>query len=210
MARIGEAFKETAIERTKELPQFSMETIENSSLESLRAQNESRLAETALKEQTETERDASTETKGLTEEEKQQIKDETGWSDEVIDAIRSTEECDVYKNAGLRENEINGRECLVRSDIDWDRQDDMGRTNRERAEAGLSPINKDGDTIELHHIGQKSDASLAELTPDEHRSKENYSVLHDTKKESEIDRDVFNGERSDHWKARANVGGQNA
>ncbi|MGI6387149.1 MAG: HNH/ENDO VII family nuclease [Desulfomonilia bacterium] len=58
-------------------------------------------------------------------------------------------------------------------------------------------------------LGRKSDGPLAELTPDEHRGKENYSVLHATKKESEIDRRAFNSERIDHWKARANAGVQN-
>ena len=71
-------------------------------------------------------------------------------------------------------------------------------------------ILEDGEIIELHHIGQKNDGPLAELTPEEHRGKENYSILHDTAKESEINRDQFNKERSEHWKQRASNGGQNA
>lgn len=144
---------------------------------------------------------------GLTEEEKQQIKNESGWSDSIIDAINSMKEYEIYANADLKEVDINDKKCLVRSDIDWDQKDSMGRTNKERAEAGLSPINKAGDTIELHHIGQKSDGCLAELTSDEHRSKENYSVLHDANKESEIDRNLFNNERSEHWQERVKQGG---
>ena len=140
---------------------------------------------------------------GLTDEQKTKIKEETGWSDEIIDAIGSWKEYEIYKNAGLIEAEISGKKCLIRNDIDWDQKDAMGRTNRERAEQGLSPINKDGKVIELHHIGQHADSPLAELTQEEHRGKGNDSILHDKTKESEIDRQVFAGERSDHWAARA-------
>lgn len=144
---------------------------------------------------------------GLTDEEKAKIKEETGWSDEIIDAIGSMEEYEIYKKAGLVEAEINGKKCLVRTDIDWDQKDAMGRTNRERAEQGLSPINKDGKVIELHHIGQHSDSPLAELTTEEHRGQGNDTILHNKTKESEIDRQAFAKERNDHWEARASEGG---
>lgn len=210
---IKDAFKEVTVKSFRESSPIrsSMELIDNTSLERLKAQNDTMaVTETDNKTRSETEEgDRSKENKGLSEEEKQQIKNETGWSDEIIDAIGSMEEYRIYRDAGLQEMEINGRKCLVRNDIDWDQKDSMGRSNKERAEAGLSPINKDGDTIELHHIGQKSDGPLAELTPDEHRGKENYSVLHDAQKESEIDRAAFNGERSNHWRERAD-GVQNA
>lgn len=147
------------------------------------------------------------ERKGLTEEEKARLKELTGWSDEIIDAIGSLEEAEIYMKAGLKEVEINGKKCLIRDDIDWDQKDEMGCTNKERAEQGLAPITKDGKTVELHHIGQHADSPLAELTSDEHRGKGNDTVLHDKAKESEIDRSVFAGERSSHWEARAQMGG---
>ena len=139
----------------------------------------------------------------LTSEEKKKIKEETGWSDETIDAIGSMEEYEVYKEAGLVEEEINGKKCLVRKDIDWEQKDSMGRTNKERVEQGLSPINKKGEVIELHHIGQHADSPLAELTQEEHRGKGNDTILHDKTKESEIDRQEFAEERSKHWEERA-------
>lgn len=142
--------------------------------------------------------------KGLTDEEKAKIKEETGWSDEIIDAIGSWKEYEIYKDAGLVEAEIGGKKCLIRTDIDWEQKDAMGRTNRERAEQGLSPINKDGKVIELHHIGQHPDSPLAELTQEEHRGKGNDTVLHDKTKVSEIDRQVFAEERGSHWAERAN------
>ncbi|WP_454953537.1 HNH/ENDO VII family nuclease [Fusobacterium hwasookii] len=140
---------------------------------------------------------------GLTDEEKAKIKEETGWSDEIVDAIGSWKEYEIYKNANLVEAEIDGKKCLIRNDIDWNQKDEMGRTNKERAEQGLSPINKDGKVIELHHIGQHSNSPLAELTQEEHRGKGNDGILHDKTKESEINRQAFAEERSDHWSARA-------
>ena len=136
--------------------------------------------------------------KELSDEEKQRIKEETGWSDEIIDAISSMEEYEIYKKADLEEKEINGKKCLVRKDIDLEQKDSMGRTNSERMEKGLPPLDKNGRPIELHHIGQKPNSPLAELTTSEHRD----IVLHDKKKESEIDRDKFAEERSEHWKNR--------
>ena len=134
---------------------------------------------------------------GLTE------KEETGWSDEIVDAIGSWKEYEIYKNANLIEAEIDGKKCLIRNDINWNQKDEMGRTNKERAEQGLSPINKDGKVIELHHIGQHSNSPLAELTQEEHRGKGNDGILHDKTKESEINRQAFAEERSNHWSARA-------
>lgn len=141
---------------------------------------------------------------GLTEEEKSKVKEaHPDWPDEIIDAIGSWEEYEIYDKAGLKCEYINGRPCLVRSDIDMDQKDDFGLTNRERMERGLSPISKNGETIELHHIGQKANSPLAELTTTEHRGTGNYSVLHDGSKPSEIDREKFNTERQEHWKSRS-------
>ena len=157
-----------------------------------------------VKENYNKETNENTETKKeLTDEEKQKIKEETGWSDEIVDSISSMKEYEIYKNAGLEEREINGKKCLVRKDIDLEQKDSMGRTNAERMEKGLPPLDKNGRPIELHHIGQKPNSPLAELTTSEHRDKGNDIVLHDKKKESEIDRDKFAEERSEHWKARS-------
>ena len=129
---------------------------------------------------------------------------ESKWSKEIMDAIGSRAEYDIYEKAELQEYEIDGRKCLIRNDIDWNQKDMMGRTNQERANQGLSPLNKDGKIIELHHIGQHADSPLAELTPEEHRGKGNDNILHDKTKESEIDRQIFAVERNGHWEARAN------
>ena len=188
-----------------------LETVKNSSMQQLLEENKGKMLEVknALEQETraasegQENSDETGEKKGLSEEEKAKIKEMTGWSDEIIDSIGSMKEAEIYMKAGLHEAEINGKKCLIRSDIDWDQKDEMGRTNRERAEQGLSPITKDGKTVELHHIGQHADSPLAELTTEEHRGKGNDAVLHDKTKESEIDRQEFAKERSEHWEARA-------
>ncbi len=139
----------------------------------------------------------------LTQEEKDRIKEEKGWSDEIIDAISCVEEYEIYDKAGLVEAEIGGRKCLIRTDIDMEQKDERGRTNKERMKKGLAPIDKNGETIELHHIGQKQDSPLAELTTSEHRGKGNDVILHDKTKESEVDRAEFKKEKEQHWKDRA-------
>lgn len=153
--------------------------------------------------------EAHGETKGeirsLTDEEKQRIKDETGWSDEIVDAIGSMEEYEIYKKAGLVEAEVDGKKCLVRTDINWDQVDEKGRTNRERVERGLSPLDESGKPIELHHIGQHADSPLAELTFEEHRCNGNDAILHNKGIETEVhgEGNTWNQERADHWKDRA-------
>lgn len=137
---------------------------------------------------------------GLTETKKQDIKKE--WPDEVVDSIGSMEELQIYKDAGLVECKIEGKSCLVRSNIDMEQKDGFGRTNKERMEQGFAPLDPDGRPYELHHIGQHQDSPLAELTMQEHRGKENFSVLHHPLEESEIDREAFNHERAEHWKNR--------
>lgn len=117
------------------------------------------------------------------------IKEQTGWSDDIIDAIRSPEEYKVYKNSGLVEAEVGGKKCLLKTDIDWNQVDDFGKTNAQRIREGYNPIAKDGQTIEMHHIGQKADSPLAELTTSEHRGKGNDTILHDKNKPSEVHTD---------------------
>ncbi len=121
--------------------------------------------------------------------------------DEALKGASETEKV-IYKEAGLEKTVVNGREILVRTDIDYGAKDQFGRTNLERMEQGLAPL-IDGQPVELHHIGQEMDSPLAELTRTEHRGEGNYSVLHEAGKDSTINRNVFNAEKEAHWKARA-------
>jgi len=196
-------FDEPKMKENREAKEFSdseyknflkeqMHIVDSVSLESLRIMNDDLI------------KDALDKKQGLTEDEKKKIKEaHPDWPDSVIEAIRSWKEYEIYDKAGLVYAKINGKDCLIRGDIDWNQKDEYGRTNRERVEKNLSPINKDGKPIELHHIGQKPDGPLAELTQEEHRSKGNFGILHDMSKETEIDRPGFDKEREDHWKKRA-------
>jgi hypothetical protein len=175
--------------------------IENTKVTTLFEQN--RVLDIKSLANSETNNDANEEKRnGLTEEEKAKVKEETGWPDEIIDALGSMEEYEIYKKAGLQAIEVNGKWCLIRPDIDMNQKDTDGLTNRQRMERGLPPITKDGKTVELHHIGQKPDSPLAELTTEEHRGVGNDTILHDKAKESEIDRNEFAKERREHWKSR--------
>lgn len=139
----------------------------------------------------------------LTNDEKIKLKEETGWSNEIIEAIGSLKEAEIYKNAGLHEEKINGKICLIK-DINMEQKDEFGRTNKQRMENGQAPLTKNNEVVELHHIGQKPDSPLAELAMQEHRGKGNDTILHDKQKVSEIDRIAFGKERADHWQSRSN------
>lgn len=137
-------------------------------------------------------------------DEKKELQERTGWPNEVVNKINSMEEAEIYEKADLKSVESDGKCCLIRSDIDLDQEDEDGISNRQRMERGRPPITKDGQEVELHHIGQKQDSPLAELTMEEHRGTGNDTILHDKAKESEIDRVAFAKERKDHWKSRVN------
>ena len=161
------------------------------------------------------EQNSINENQGLSIEDKVLLQEETGWSDEIVDAIKTPEEAQVYKDAGLKE--VNGN--LERTDIDWDAkipQDRIDRmrslygdevadrwsdkTNMDLIKDGKAPYGPDGERVNLHHIGQKADSPLADLTDTEHKS--NDGILHDKTKESEIERSVFRKEREAYWRNR--------
>ncbi|MFJ4133109.1 HNH/ENDO VII family nuclease [Pseudomonas cyclaminis] len=129
--------------------------------------------------------------------------EQLGVPKEVLDAIGSEAEAKIYEGANLEPAEVNGKPALIRTDIDYDQKDAMGTTNLDRMKSGRAPLDANGKPIELHHIGQKSDSPLAELTSAEHRGNGNDNVLHNKQKESEINREDFDKERKDYWKARA-------
>lgn len=136
-----------------------------------------------------------------------EINEQSPYSDDINRYIKNIEELNVYKEAGLKESEINGRLCLCR-DIDLDYVDPKtGLTNKELMEKGRSPIDAStGEKIELHHIGQEYDSPLAELTSDsEHGDK--YSQLHQNESESwrndpALKNKYNNSDKPNHWKNR--------
>lgn len=139
-----------------------------------------------------------------TESENTKIQEKSKYSDDVNEYITTEDELDIYLKADLKETTVGDKPALVRDDIDLEQVDEnTSQTNQERMENGKPPLDKNGNPIELHHVGQKADSPLAELTKDEHRGKGNDGVLHDKTQDSEIDRKEFEKEKAEHWKARA-------
>ena len=135
------------------------------------------------------------------------IKEETGWSDDIVNSIRNEGEYGVYKNADLKEGTVNGKQCLQR-EIDPSFRDDFGRTNMERMQNGLSPYDaQSGEKLELHHMGQKSDSPFAELRENTDHGDGNHRVLHEFKTESwrrePGSEQAYASQRTEYWKTRA-------
>lgn len=165
--------------------------------------------ERAAKENEKKNEQDNNEKSGLSDEEKVRIKEETGWTDQTIDHIGSWEQYEIYKNADLHEEVIDGRACLIK-DIDMDYVDPKtGMTNRELMAKGWSPIDaKTGEKIELHHMGQEYDAPFAELCENSEHGDGNHSILH-TKTEnswrnnSELDNHYSRVDKPNHWIERS-------
>ncbi len=141
---------------------------------------------------------------GLTMNQAARIQRESGYPLDVIKQFHSVEEYQIYKDAGLATQMVDGKLALVQ-DIDLNFVSTYGGkqvTNLERMQLGGAPCDPvSGNPYELHHIGQKSDATLAVLTRSEHRG--NAAILNRIGKESEIERGVFNKTREEFWKSLA-------
>ena len=148
---------------------------------------------------------------------KLKVKRQTGWSDEIVNAIRSEAEARIYMDAGLKDMVVNGRHALVQPDINPDYlmpewliringENWRGWSNSDLMGEGYPPHDRNGDPYELHHIGQLADSPLAELTWEQHHDKGNYAVLHTLDDYSDIDRGVFEREKASHWMARSKAG----
>lgn len=152
----------------------------------------------------------------LTTIQQQDIMRRTGWSMNVVGCIRSMAEAHIYMNAHLVEACIGGRPALIRKDIDWsafncrldwlkeklaDWKKWYDYNNADLIGEGWPPRDGNGDPYELHHIGQQQDSPFAELTWQEHMGDGNNAILH-PQRESVIDRQKFDGEKSQYWQAR--------
>lgn len=90
------------------------------------------------------------------------------------------------------------------NNFDIDAVDSEGRTNLQRMEAGIAPLGKDGQAVELHHMLQSEKiGGVIELTGSMHRK--NHKALHINTNDipSGIIRSNFNILRSAYWKRRA-------
>ena len=77
--------------------------------------------------------------------------------------------------------------------------DDIGRTNLQRMENGLTPIGPDGKSLNLHHVNQTMSGGVKELTATFHQ--QNYAQLHAKRGQasSNIDRASFGTWRAAYW-----------
>lgn len=114
---------------------------------------------------------------GLTMNEAALIQKQSGFPLDVIKQFSSMEQYNICKNAGLTTKMVNGQTALVRN-INLGYIDDMGRTNLERMQLGLAPLDDTGISYELHHIGQQADSTLAILTKAEHMQGGNNKIWH--------------------------------
>lgn len=139
---------------------------------------------------------------GLTMNQAAKVQKESKWPAEVIAKLKSFDEYDLYKNAGLRSTKLNGKAVLSR-DIDFkakfEKADGSFETNLDRMLDGRAPLDPTGKSYELHHVNQENDGVLAILTRKEHRGKGNYGTLHESGKSSEIIRDDFDEVREQFW-----------
>ncbi len=138
---------------------------------------------------------------GLTMNEAAIIQSESGYPASVISELHNMEEYEALKSANLQPYIVNGKTALIRGDIDPFSVDEFGRTNLQRMENGLAPLDATGKSFQLHHIGQESDGTLAILTSSEHEN----SALHGFKLVSEIDRADFAKTRNDFYKSLAEI-----
>lgn len=139
---------------------------------------------------------------GLTTQQAAAIQMESGYPVSIIKQFHSMDEYKIYKDAGLSAKIINNELALVR-DIDLNyKYPGETMNNLERMKQGLAPYDpKTGKLFQLHHIGQKSDATLAILNEAEHQG--NSAILNFVDKASEIDRDAFAPIRKKFWKSFA-------
>ena len=143
---------------------------------------------------------------GLTMNEAALIQKESKYPIDVIKGFKNMEQYKICKNAGLKPFTVNGKTALIRGDIDLKFVDEFGRTNLQRMQNGLAPIDSaTGKAFELHHIGQKMDSTLAILTKAEHMQGGNNTIWHTFGSSSEIDRTIFDSQRKEFWKAMAEI-----
>ena len=142
---------------------------------------------------------------GLSMDEVAAIQQESKYPLDVIKSIKSMDEYNVYKSAGLEAKMVGNKTALVQK-IDLSLVNEKGMTNLQRMEKGLAPIDADGRMYELHHINQENGGTLAVLTQDQHRGKGTFSLLHKVWNDSTVDHGSgWAKTKSDFWKNLAEL-----
>lgn len=134
-----------------------------------------------------------------------QIQQETGYPLDVIKQFHNMEEYKAFKDANMKPVVIGNKTALIKMDIDLNRMDVKGRTNLERMKQGLAPLDSNGKSYELHHVGQKKDGTLATLTQEEHDNPVIHGFLEKT--EAHATGTHWDAERQAFWKTFAKLVG---
>ena len=144
---------------------------------------------------------------GLTMNEAATIQRESKYPLDVIKQFKSMEQYEICRDAGLKAVTVNGKTSLVRA-IDLDYIDELGRTNLQRMKQGLAAIDPNsGVSYELHHIGQKTESTLAILTKAEHMQGGNNTIWHEFGVASEVHsastQSIWLTQKQTYWKQLA-------
>ena len=138
----------------------------------------------------------------LTMNEAAAIQRESKYPLDLISQFKSKAEYEIYRDAGLRTQMVNGKLALVR-DIDLNYKsslpDGTEVTNLQRMQKGYAPLDPaTGKAYQLHHINQDPNGTLAILKEAEHQG--NSSILNNPDiVESKIDREAFSKIRKAFW-----------
>lgn len=144
---------------------------------------------------------------GLTMNQAAAIQRESKYPLDVIKQFKSMEQYEICRDAGLKAVTVNGKTSLVRA-IDLDYVDELGRTNLQRMKQGLAAIDPgSGVSYELHHIGQKTESTLAILTKAEHMQGGNNAIWHEFGIASEVHnastQSMWLAQKQSYWKQLA-------
>ena len=140
---------------------------------------------------------------GLTMNQAAAIQKETKYPLDVIKQFKSIDEYNVYKEAGLTSKILNNKTTLVQN-IDLKITDEFGRTNLQRMQQGMPPLDITKTAYQLHHVGQNSEGTLAILTRAQHMQGGNNGVLHNLGEVSKVSHGAgWQKIVSDTWKAYA-------
>ncbi len=99
---------------------------------------------------------------------------------------------------------FKGNKVFQRGDlIDPKLIDSAGRSNIQRMQKGLAPMGPDGKSMNLHHMTQRQQGSIAEVTQSFHKGNHGTIHINPSSIPSGISRKAFNKWRTSYWKSRA-------
>lgn len=133
------------------------------------------------------------------------IQQETGYPLDVIKELHTMKEYEAFRNANLKATMVGNKSALIKTDIDFWQVDKYGRTNLERMRKGLAPLDPDGISYEIHHVGQRKDGTLAILRRGEHDNPSLHGFLERT--EAHAEGTHWDAERQQFWKTFAEMVG---